>query len=199
MTPILTPTPTLWRSLLPTLVLGCLLLLATAAVAVAAGAARPQPVTLPPLPPGPPVLTVAAEGGARAFSVAELEALGLHALEVDLLWQGESDSYQGVLLADVLRVTGLAAAEAVEVEALDGYRAVIPRADIEAWSVLLATRRAGRPMSVREKGPLRILYAMTPEQLLAAPQMDTRWVWMVRAIRPATTVPAMAPGKEAER
>lgn len=156
-----------------------------AVAAVGEASPRPQAVDLPPLPAGPPVVTVATDSGPRAFSLADLEAVGLKTLTADLLWQGESGTYQGILLADLLRETGLAAAPAVEVEGLDGYRAIIPREDINTWDVLLATRRDGRPMAVRDKGPLRILYAMTPKQLLEVPQMDTRWVWMVRAIRVA--------------
>lgn len=151
---------------------------------------RPLPVMQPPLPPGPPVLTVEGASGQRTFSLADLEALGLQAMTLDLVWAGEGGTYQGVLLADVLAATGIAEAPAVEVEALDGYRATIPREDWQRWPLLLATRRDGAAMAVRDKGPLRILYPLTPEDVLASPKMDLRWVWMVSRIAPAAGGPS---------
>ncbi|WP_052000268.1 hypothetical protein, partial [Caenispirillum salinarum] len=142
------------------------------------------PAPLPQPDPGPTVLTVAGAAGVQEYDVADLEALGPHALEADLVWQDESDVYHGVLLSDVLADAGLADVPAVRVRALDGYSAVIPRADWRRWPILLATRRGGDLMPVRGKGPLRILYPLTPDAVLAMPQMDTRWVWMVEAIEP---------------
>ncbi|WP_404378528.1 hypothetical protein [Caenispirillum salinarum] len=146
-------------------------------------------VDLPPLEPGPTVLTMAGANGVQEYDLANLEALGPHALEAELVWQGEDDVYHGVLLSDVLADAGLDAVPAVRVRALDGYSAVIPRADWTRWPILLATRRGGAPMLVRGKGPLRILYPLTPETVLAMPQMDSRWVWMVDAIEPEPASP----------
>lgn len=151
---------------------------------------RPLPVTLPPLPAGPPVLTVEGPSGPRSFTLAQLEALGLYALTVELVWAGEGGTYQGVLLADVLAAAGLAEAPAVDVEGLDGYRATIPREDWQRWPVMIATRREGAAMAVRDKGPLRILYPLTPEEVLASPKMDLRWVWMIARIAPAAGGPS---------
>lgn len=153
----------------------------------------PRPVILPPPPPGPPVLAVESPSGPRTFSVADLEALGLHEMDADLVWPGENDTYQGVLFSAVLKAAGMADALAVRVTALDGYSAVIPAEDWVRWPLLLATRRAGQPMAVRDKGPLRILYPLTPTEVLASPEMDVRWVWMVSAIAPAAP-PAPAAG-----
>ncbi|SOD96809.1 molybdopterin-dependent oxidoreductase [Caenispirillum bisanense] len=183
--------------MIPTLsrrgLLAAVLTAATAAVLPAAAdeaGPRPLPVTLPPLPPGPPVLTVEGPSGPRSFTLAQLEALGLYALTVDLVWADEGGTYQGVLLADVLAAAGLAEVPAVDVEGLDGYRATIPHDDWRRWPVLIATRRDGAAMAVRDKGPLRILYPLTPDEVLASPKMDLRWVWMIARIAPAAGGPS---------
>lgn len=152
----------------------------------AGGLPHPRPSGLEPLPPGPPVLTVETPHGPRDYSLADIEAVGLNAMTIDLVWAGEGGTYHGVLLPALLRDAGLPDVPAVDVVALDGYHAQIPRQDWERWPIMLATRRDGKPLAVREKGPTRILYAMTPEEVLASAKMDVRWVWMVRTIKPAT-------------
>jgi hypothetical protein len=142
------------------------------------------PADLPPAMPGPTVLTMETPGGVRDFTLADLEALGPHALNARMIWQEENDLYHGVLLSDLLTAAGMQDLPAVRVFARDGYTTVIPRGDWTRWPLLLATRRAGMPMTVRGKGPLRLIYPLTPEMVLTQPEMDSRWVWMLTRIEP---------------
>lgn len=151
--------------------------------AAAADGPRPVPAELPPPVGGPVVLTVEGADGQRSFTLAELEAIGLHAMTIDLVWVGEGGTYHGILLSDLLEAVGLADAPGVDVHAVDGYHAEIPREDWQRWPILLATRRDGELMTVRDKGPTRILYPMTPDEVLASDKMDVRWVWMVERIK----------------
>lgn len=173
------------------------LVLLTVAATMAAGAAAGlavtpaeidimpvRPADVPAAVPGPILLTVETPSGPRAYDQVALEALGTHVLDARLIWEGEDGLYHGVLLADLLADAGMDGASSVLVRAVDGYSAVIPREDWVRWPLLLATRQDGRPMTVRNKGPLRLLYPLPPEVVLDMPETDSRWVWMVDRIEP---------------
>lgn len=135
-------------------------------------------------PAGTTVLTVHGPAGVRKFSLAELEAGGLHRITTSTFWPDDDGTYEGPLLAEVLKRAGIENAESIRIRARDGFSQVMPRQDWQTWPVLLATRRDGKPMPPRAKGPLRVIYPrdMAPE--LSDPVYRLRWVWLVEAIEP---------------
>lgn len=128
------------------------------------------------------VLTVAGPAGTRSFSLAELETIGLHRVTTSTFWAGEEGSFEGPLLADVLGHAGLKDAPAIKISALDGFSQLMPREDWLRWPIVLATRHRGEPMSVRNKGPLRIVYPRDMDPLLQESTFRLRWVWLVTRI-----------------
>lgn len=152
-------------------------------MALAAAGAEPVPVQLGPLPATSASVSFSAQGAsATRLSIAEIEALGLHQVRTATFWSADDGIYQGPLLSEVLKAVGLDEAKAIRVVALDGFSQVLPRADWTRWPVLLATRRDGKPMSVRNKGPFRIIYPRDMSPDLQDPSYRLRWVWLIRSI-----------------
>lgn len=162
---------------LPVALLACLFLASTAF----AGAV-PEPVRLAMAPAGKPVLTVATPYGNQQFSLADLEGLGMHRVTTRTFWPKSDGTYEGPLLADVLRRAGLHDVAAVRISALDGFSQVMPGQDWRTWPILLATRRDGRPIPVRDKGPIRVIYPRDMSPQLADTTYRLRWVWLVSRI-----------------
>ena len=68
-------------------------------------------------------------------------------------------AFKGPLVADVLAKAGMCAdAKEVLVETLDGYPVKIPVADFRLWHVILAMTADGQALTLRNKGPLWIMY-----------------------------------------
>ncbi len=145
----------------------------------------PAPVTLDPPEPGPAVLSIKGPSGETSLTLAGLEALGVHRVAATTFWPDDDGVYEGPLLSDVLRHAGLDDAPAIRVSAVDGFSQVIPREDWTRWPVMLATRRDGRVQSVRQKGPVRIIYPRDMDRALSDTVYRLRWVWLVQAIEPA--------------
>lgn len=155
-------------------------------VVLGAETALPRPVSLP-LPTGDRVvLTVTGEGGGKTYTLAQIEAQGLYELTTSTFWPEDDGTYQGVLLSALLTDAGLVDSAAVRIAALDDYSQVIPREDWRRWPVLLATRREGAPMSIQDKGPLRIIYPRDMDPRLGDPTYRLRWVWLVTTIEQVT-------------
>ncbi|HSK42024.1 MAG TPA: molybdopterin-dependent oxidoreductase [Arenibaculum sp.] len=72
-------------------------------------------------------------------------------------WTEGPQTFQGVLLGDLIaRVEGRGVE--IVVTALNDYGAIIPWSDLDDHAVLLALMQNGAPMSVRDKGPIWIIY-----------------------------------------
>ena len=151
----------------------------------AAASATPQPFELTQARDGPVLLTVETAKGARTFTLRALEALGTYRVRTSTFWPADNGVYDGVLMSDLLRAAGLGDAPAVRVIALDGYSQVLPRGDWTRWPLMIATRRNGRPLTRRHKGPLRVVYPRDSDKRLADQAFRLRWVWMVKTIRRA--------------
>lgn len=180
-----TPLPPSQRRLLVT----AIALAATCCVAptlaepLAAQTPRPLKSPLPPLKNSDrQVLLIDSPQGTKRYTLAQLEAFGLHQVNTTTFWPDDDGTYQGPLLADVLRDAGLVGVPLVRVTALDGFSQRIPLEDWSRWPLLLATRRDGQAMGTRAKGPLRIIYPRDMDPTLEQGIYRLRWVWMVNRI-----------------
>ncbi len=152
-----------------------------------AAAARPARAAALAAPAGPVILTLRgkiaagnAEDGAR-FDLAMLDALPQGRFAGETPWTKGASVFTGPLMAAVLDAAG-AGGDSLRVIALNDYSADIPLADIRAYRVILASRRDGAVMSVRDKGPLWVMYPMDTNPALRNETIYTRSVWQVSAI-----------------
>ena len=156
--------------------LGALLL---GAAAPAARAAGPLPA-----PAGKVVLTVsgriaaANKDGAAEFDRAMLEALGTDGFETTTPWYKGPVWFEGVRMSRLMRALG-AAGESVTAVALNAYSTDIPVSDFERYGTLLALKRDGEYMPVRDKGPLFIVYPYDSAPELKEPRFYSRSAWQV--------------------
>ncbi len=70
----------------------------------------------------------------------------------------------------------------IEVVALNKYRTAIPVEDFARHGPILALKRNGNYMEVRDKGPLFIIYPYDAKSELKSEQYFARSAWQVRAI-----------------
>lgn len=101
---------------------------------------------------------------------AELELAGRH-------------RWQGVSLRDLLARAGAQRTQRVRLKALNDYAIDIPWSDLEQFDPILAMRRNGAPLSVRDKGPLMLIYPFDSDARLRAHEYLGRSIWQVDAIQ----------------
>ncbi|KLK94166.1 oxidoreductase [Microvirga vignae] len=148
------------------------------------GAARAE--TLP-TPKERPILTISGnisatnKGNTAIFDRAMLEALGTVSFETETPWYSETVKFEGVPLAKLMQHVG-AKGEHIVVTALNDYSSDIPFADIMKYNVILAMKQNGQYMSVRDKGPLFIVYPFDSDPQLKHQTYYGRSVWQVYKI-----------------
>ncbi|SDU35775.1 hypothetical protein [Stappia sp. ES.058] len=123
------------------------------------------------------------EGTTRKLAIDEIERR-LPTVEIEGRASPDEPvtAFQGVLLSDLVRMIGAGEAEILVVRASDGYAADIPRKDWGSWPIVFATRADGAPLTLRKRGPARIIYPVDRYPELAGRTYIDRSVWLITEI-----------------
>lgn len=182
------------RPALAVLVLVTMAACAPAATSVTAAYAEVSaesltPADAIPAPAEAVVLTVGGDiakqnaGPSLSLDLATVERMGLVKYSVHDPWLDADHEFTGVLLADLLDTVGAStAATSVRLVAIDDYEVEIAIADARRWPVLLATQMDGRPMSVEDKGPTRIVFPYDQFPEIDQLKYKDLWIWSVESI-----------------
>jgi hypothetical protein len=147
-------------------------------------AVLPHSATAAGMPVKGVVLTVdgAIDGGTpRDFTIGDLEALGVTELRTTTPWHDGEVIFEGVPLARVMAEVG-ARGDTVVGGALNNYLIDIPISDFEAFGVILAMKANGEYMSVRQKGPLFVIYPFDRFPDIRNELYYSRSIWQLRRL-----------------
>jgi hypothetical protein len=138
-------------------------------------------------PTGKVILTVTGgvartnDNGAASFDLAMLQTLPQTTFSTTTPWYPQPRKFTGVLLRDLLAAVG-ATAGAINAVALNDYRVDLPPEDIAEHGAMLAYLLDDKPMSVREKGPLVIIFPFSDKPELRSPVRYSRAIWQLRSL-----------------
>lgn len=134
-------------------------------------------------PEGRIVLTVGGQigttndQGEAAFDRAMLEALEWVEVETYTSFTEGPQRFAGPTLASVLAALDIEGTQ-LRATAINDYAILIPVAHAAAHNVILAMDHNGRPMRVRDKGPIWVVYPLS-EQEAAAKPFDGEMIWQL--------------------
>ena len=135
-------------------------------------------------PAGPVILTITGQitetnaPDAAEFDIAMLEQLGGASLVTTTPWTTGQQSFVGVSMETLLNAVG-AEGQTLYVTALNDYHAELPMDDFYTYPVLLAYSLNGEFMSVRDKGPLWIVFPRDDNPAFGEPGNTYKWVWQL--------------------
>ena len=138
-------------------------------------------------PADKPILTVSGKisetnkDNTAQFDRAMLESLGTVTVETTTPWYNGPVKFEGVSLDKLMKQVG-ASGDRVAVVALNDYSSEIPMEDFAKYNVILALKRNGEYMPVRDKGPLFIIYPFDSKPELKSQTFYGRAVWQVAKI-----------------
>lgn len=139
-------------------------------------------------PTGPVILEVSGKitntnrGDRAVFDRRMLEALPQRTTVTKTPWTDSSIRFRGPLGRALLERVG-ARGDTLEVTALNDYTSTIPAEDFHKYPVILALRKNGDYMRIREHGPIFIVYPFDEYPDLMNEVIFLRSVWQVKAIR----------------
>lgn len=165
-------------------------LAAVAALAVALAApSQVRAADMPP-PQGEVMLSVGGDialtnaGTELQLDMALLESLPQHEFATATIWTEGVVTFRGVLLRDLLAAAGAEGTQ-LRLTALNDYQITMPVAEVGEDGPLLAYLMNGEPMSVREKGPVWVVYPYDANADYRTEQAYSRSVWQLARIEVA--------------
>jgi hypothetical protein len=138
-------------------------------------------------PSGEPILEIVGAiestnvSGAAVFDRTMLEELGLETIVTTTPWHQGQVRFEGVSLQKLMAAVG-AHGKTVKAIALNDYVTTIPIEDLADHQPILALKRDGRYMPVRDKGPLFVIYPYDSKAELKSQMYYARSAWQVRRL-----------------
>ena len=121
------------------------------------------------------------DGKPHAFTLADLEKLPPAEIKTATPWHDGVQQFGGVLMSDLMKAVG-AKGKVLHVRALDDYKSDVPVADFDKYKPIMAYLHDGKPMPVRDKGPLFIVYPYDSDPALRNEMFYTRSAWQIASI-----------------
>ena len=124
------------------------------------------------------------KAGSVRLSLADLKKLPQHSFSTNTPWTREPHLYAGPLLRDVLVAAGAdLSATTIRAVALNDYQISIPMKDALSYPVIVAHLRDGKPMPVRDRGPLFIIYPFDSDADLQSTRFYQRAIWQLKSMQ----------------
>jgi hypothetical protein len=148
-------------------------------------AAMAEPLGTPLAPPAGKVLlsisgkiSVTNVDGTAKFDRDMLEGVGVTVFTTMTPWYDVPMTFEGIRLDQLMRVVG-ATGEQLRAKALDDYTTEIPIVDFATYHPILAIKRNGDYLPVKDKGPLFIVYPFDSNPELKHQRFYSRCAWQV--------------------
>jgi hypothetical protein len=123
-------------------------------------------------------ITVTNQGETAVLDRAMLEAMPQVSFKTKTIWTEGEIEFTGILLSDLLRKLGIENGT-LKATAINDYAVDIPVVDALQEPAIIAYLIDGKPMSVREKGPLWIVYPYDSNKKFQAEVYYSRSIWQL--------------------
>ena len=121
-------------------------------------------------------------GANAAFDMKMLEKLPQKTFTTQTPWYPKPVTFTGPLLRDVLAAADAKGSKIVAT-ALNDYKTEIPFDDATKFDPIVAHLLDNKPMSIREKGPLFIVYPFDASPELRAEMYYNRSAWQLNSLK----------------
>lgn len=127
---------------------------------------------------GATLLTVAGPSGVQTYDLAALEAFEPAEFQTSTIWTKGRAQFQGVPLKTLLDAAQIREGS-ILATAINDYAVEIPVAEITGNYPIVAYRLDGQVMSVRDKGPLWVIYPFDADPALQTEVTYSRSIWQL--------------------
>jgi len=122
------------------------------------------------------------DGQSVALSAAQFAALPQYAVANENEFMDGLNCYQGPLGRDVLALIGAGPGDTVNLTAINDYLVEAPAVHMFDYDVIFATEINGERLSVRDKGPIWVVYPQSDQAELRDPIYSTYMVWQLSRV-----------------
>lgn len=116
--------------------------------------------------------------GTLQLDQALLESLPQTEFTTSSTWTSGTPTFKGVLLHDLIAAVG-ATGGTITLKAANDYAITMPMADVTEEAPLLAFLMDGQTMSLREKGPVWMVYPYDKDEKYRTEEVFARSIWQL--------------------
>ena len=116
------------------------------------------------------------------FDIIMLQTLPQYSITTHNPWAKGLHTYQGFSAIDLLKRLG-SQSTLIQVTALNDYMTEIPVSDFAENGAIFATHQDGKPMSVRNLGPIMVIYPFDERKELKSELFYGRSIWQILHIK----------------
>jgi hypothetical protein len=117
----------------------------------------------------------------RTLDIAEVEALPQVEFTTENPWMTGAHRFSGPSIGTLAALGGVPVTEAL-FTALNDYEMSVPKEDWDELGAILAVRRNGELMPIKDKGPYWVMYPISSNPKLDTQFYHGRMVWQVKYI-----------------
>ena len=125
-----------------------------------------------------PLLTVVGPDRTQTYDQAALQAFGPFSFATSTIWTEGQPAFTGVPLQTILTDAGIDQGT-VSAVAINDYAVQIPVDEVTADYPIVAFQQDGQVMSVRDKGPLWVIYPYDSDPALQSEVTYARSIWQL--------------------
>lgn len=115
------------------------------------------------------------------FDLEMLENMEVEQIETSTIWTEGTQTFEGVALSTLVETLGLTGST-LSASAINDYTVEIPMEDAVEGGAMIAYRLNGKEMSVRDKGPLWIVYPFDSDDKFRTEVIYSRSIWQLDRI-----------------
>ncbi len=116
------------------------------------------------------------------FSEADLLALPQVTIRTRTEFTDGVAEFVGPLVRDAIAFIGAGAATTAHMVAANDYAIDIPFSDLVDYDVILAMQINGERLTIRDKGPIWLMYPLDDHRELQDPMFNNRLIWQLTLI-----------------
>lgn len=139
-------------------------------------------LTLPTVGVAQEILSVTNGDDTVTYTLDELLALPQEIVVTTNDYVDEVTTFQGPSLRSVLEAADIEQDGRLKMIAINDFASSAPAADAYKYNVILAVLRDGEEMSIRDKGPIWVIYPMDDHAELRDDMYNGRLVWQLKSI-----------------
>jgi len=118
---------------------------------------------------------------AAVFDLEMLTQFDAQTIRTHTIWTSGIQEFKGVAIADLMVAIGAQGSMLLAV-ALNDYRVEIPTSDLTEQGPIIAYEHNGNTMSIRDKGPLWVIYPYDSDPAYQTEVIYSRSIWQLNRI-----------------
>lgn len=119
----------------------------------------------------------------KTYSDSDFSSMPQATINTELPWLEGNNEFTGVSVEDFFSQTSTPIPELITFIALNDYKVSIRLEDIQRYRPIIANRKNGEKMSIRDKGPFWVIFPLSEYPEIDNTDYHSMMIWQLKEVR----------------